>query len=274
MHIKQSLLRAATAAAVTSLLTLGSGLPAQATTTDDDGTTTTQSGAGQAEAEDNQTSAAQKKGAGTENQPEDEDTDATTEDDAEETVEGEDAAEADETDEAADADDADDAAAETEDSDEDAGETKAASGNAEDKAENGAGHTPVTVCHHLGNDGYIVITFDENALEKHLENHGDIYPVPAEGCPETEEEAAAIVADTTAAAAEQVVDSLQVLGVQAERATPEVLAGRAAANRAPAAVASGILPATGAGDYLWVVLGGLGLLGAGGALLARRRLQG
>jgi LPXTG-motif cell wall-anchored protein len=35
--------------------------------------------------------------------------------------------------------------------------------------------------------------------------------------------------------------------------------------------ASGVLPATGAGDYAWVLLAGLGLLGAGGVLLARRR---
>ncbi|HSJ19797.1 MAG TPA: LPXTG cell wall anchor domain-containing protein [Nocardioidaceae bacterium] len=37
------------------------------------------------------------------------------------------------------------------------------------------------------------------------------------------------------------------------------------------APASGVLPATGAGEYAWVLLAGLGLLGAGGVLLARRR---
>ena len=47
----------------------------------------------------------------------------------------------------------------------------------------GEGHTPVTVCHLLGNGSYILLTFDDNALKAH-EGHGDLYPVPAEGCPD------------------------------------------------------------------------------------------
>ena len=52
----------------------------------------------------------------------------------------------------------------------------------------GYGHTPVTVCHLRGNGTYIEITFDENALDAH-KNHGDLYPVPAGGCPATADEA-------------------------------------------------------------------------------------
>ena len=53
--------------------------------------------------------------------------------------------------------------------------------------ERGNGHTPVTVCHLLGNGGYHELTFDDNALEAHV-NHGDIYPVPADGCPADSED--------------------------------------------------------------------------------------
>jgi LPXTG-motif cell wall-anchored protein len=61
----------------------------------------------------------------------------------------------------------------------------------------------------------------------------------------------------------EVVD--EVAGVELE-ATDVV-----AASEAEMTPASGLLPATGAGDYAWVLLAGLGLLGAGGVLLARRR---
>lgn len=53
--------------------------------------------------------------------------------------------------------------------------------------ERGNGHTPVTVCHLLGNGSYNVLTFDDNALEAHV-NHGDLYPVPADGCPASSED--------------------------------------------------------------------------------------
>ena len=43
-------------------------------------------------------------------------------------------------------------------------------------------HTPVTVCHVLGNGGYHLLTMDDSALKAH-QNHGDLYPVPAGGCP-------------------------------------------------------------------------------------------
>ena len=44
-------------------------------------------------------------------------------------------------------------------------------------------HTPVTVCHLLGNGSYNLLTFDRRALDAH-QAHGDLYPVPAGGCPE------------------------------------------------------------------------------------------
>jgi LPXTG-motif cell wall-anchored protein len=61
----------------------------------------------------------------------------------------------------------------------------------------------------------------------------------------------------------------EVAGVELE-ATDEVT-DEVAGVEAEMAHASGVLPATGAGDYAWVLLAGLGLLGAGGVLLARRR---
>src|SRR4051794_4299422 len=54
-----------------------------------------------------------------------------------------------------------------------------------DKPGCGEGHTPVTVCHREGNGSYHVITFDDDALPAHLA-HGDISPVPADGCPASE----------------------------------------------------------------------------------------
>ena len=72
---------------------------------------------------------------------------------------------------------------------------KAAKGDRDEKPagnngrgdERGNGHTPVTVCHLLGNGSYNVLTFDDNALEAHV-NHGDLYPVPADGCPASSED--------------------------------------------------------------------------------------
>jgi hypothetical protein len=44
------------------------------------------------------------------------------------------------------------------------------------------GHDPITLCHKTGN-GYIILTTpDSSSLQGHL-GHGDIYPVPANGCP-------------------------------------------------------------------------------------------
>jgi LPXTG-motif cell wall-anchored protein len=43
-------------------------------------------------------------------------------------------------------------------------------------------HTPVTVCHLLGNGSYHLLTMDDSALKAHV-GHDDIYPVPEGGCP-------------------------------------------------------------------------------------------
>lgn len=59
---------------------------------------------------------------------------------------------------------------------------KAAKGSNGQGDQRGNGHTPVTVCHLLGNGSYNLLTFDDNALEAHV-NHGDLYPVPTDGCP-------------------------------------------------------------------------------------------
>lgn len=331
MHIKQSLLRAAAAATITAVMTVGGGATAQAAMVAGDsskasGQGAAQADAGQEKAEQNKAAAAEKKAQGSENQPEQ--AQAT---DAPAPTQGSKAqgpkAET-------------DAPAPSQGDKAQGPKTTAKpmtanSGNAADKSENGNGHTPVTVCHALGNGGYIELTFDENALEKHLDNHGDLYPVPEGGCPapvevvgaDKDDERATVChllgngsynlltfddaalpahlehgdheatdeagcatavagisssdpadpAVTTATAAEKAVEKFQVLGVQSERsAAPTVLGAEATANRAPAVVApvAGILPATGAGDYALVLFGGAGLLAAGAALLARRRLQG
>ncbi len=62
------------------------------------------------------------------------------------------------------------------------GQAKGDKGDKGQGDERGNGHTPVTVCHLLGNGSYHELTFDDNALEAHV-NHGDLYPVPADGCP-------------------------------------------------------------------------------------------
>lgn len=329
MHIKNSLLRVAAAATVTAFLTVGGGVPAQAAmVSGDDGKAseqgTTQGDAGQQTADEKQAAADDKQAQGTENQPEE------TEGAEGATAPAEQSGESKAVEPAPSRDSKAQGPRTT-----DRPATSKPSGNSVDKSANGNGHTPVTVCHALGNGGFIEITFDENALEKHLDNHGDIYPVPSTGCPAPVEtlvagggtERASVchilgngsynlltfddsalrahlahgdheatdVADcetaaplapaddptepdlTSATAADRVVEKFQVLGAQAERdAEPEVLGVQATANRAPAVVApaAGILPATGAGDYALVLVGAAGLIAAGAALLARRRLHG
>jgi LPXTG-motif cell wall-anchored protein len=54
----------------------------------------------------------------------------------------------------------------------------------------GKGHTPVTVCHLLGNGDFNIITIDEEALDAHI-SHGDTYPIdgvcfPPDGTGENE----------------------------------------------------------------------------------------
>ena len=331
MHIKQSLLRVAAAATVTAFMTLGSGFSAQTATATEDSTSTQeaeQGEAGQAAASEKRAAAEDKQSQNTEDQQSEDQAAAESDDDAAED------SSTDETD-----------TAPSQGSKAQGPKTTGksananASGNAADKSANGNGHTPVTVCHSLGNGGYIEITFDENALEKHVDNHDDLYPVPADGCPAPAPvEAAETDADgdrvtvchilgngsynlltfddsalpahlahgdhaassdddadcgiavagvststpsdspqTSATASGNAVEQAEELGVEAERAAGSTVTAEAAgANRAPAVVApaAGILPATGAGDYALVLLGGVGLLAAGAALLARRRLQG
>lgn len=324
MHIKQSLLRVAAAATVTAFMTLGSGFSAQTATATEDSTSTQEAEQGEA----GQAEAAEKRAAAKDKQSQDTEDQAAAESD-------DDAAEDSSTDETNSAPSQGSKAQGPKTTDKSANAN--ASGNATDKSANGNGHTPVTVCHSLGNGGYIEITFDENALEKHVDNHDDLYPVPADGCPAPVEDAekdadndrvtvchilgngsynlltfddSALPAhlahgdhaassdddadcgiavagvststpsdspQTSATASGNAVEQSEVLGVEAERAAGSTVTAEAAgANRAPAVVApaAGILPATGAGDYALVLLGGVGLLAAGAALLARRRLQG
>jgi LPXTG-motif cell wall-anchored protein len=328
MHLKQSLLRVAAAATVTAFMTLGSGFSAQTATATEDSTSTQeaeQGEAGQAKASERRTAAEDEQSQNTEDEQADDET-AETDDDA---------AEDSSTDETESAPSQGSKAQGPKTTDKSANAN--ASGNAADKSANGNGHTPVTVCHSLGNGGYIEITFDENALEKHVDNHDDLYPVPDDGCPAPVEAVETHADDdrvtvchilgngsynlltfddsalpahlahgdhtassdddadcgiavagvstsstsdsslTSATASGDAVEQSEVLGVEAERAAGSTVTVEAArANRAPAVVApaAGILPATGAGDYALVLLGGVGLLAAGAALLARRRLQG
>lgn len=163
-------------------------------------------------------------------------------------------------------------------------------------------HTPVTVCHRLGNGSFHLLTMDDSALKAHV-GHGDIYPVPDNGCPAPATEASSPGrggeedGGSTTLPAEDVgpgeavgprregLERLdvadQVLGVQVERTanragTQITRATAAAGAQAPtgAAPASGVLPQTGAGDLATTLVAGLGLLVAGAGVLARRRLRG
>jgi LPXTG-motif cell wall-anchored protein len=115
--------------------------------------------------------------------------------------------------------------------------------------------------------------------------HGDVDTPPADAGTPAGETTTSEGIDTVAEELVQAVQVLgaeaqdvEVLGVQAERESPAsaVLAQSRAVNRGPAVVrpGSGVLPNTGAEDYLPVLLGGLGLLAAAAALLGRRRPQG
>lgn len=158
-------------------------------------------------------------------------------------------------------------------------------------------HTPVTVCHRLGNGSFHLLTMDDSALKAHV-GHGDIYPVPDSGCPAPaaglpspersgEEQGGSATPPATDIAPDEavgvhraVLDRIgladQVLGVQAERTanrtSAQVAATAGAQPPADAAPASGVLPQTGAGDIATTMLAGLGLLAAGAGLLSRRRL--
>lgn len=195
--------------------------------------------------------------------------------------------------------------------------------------ERGDGHAPVTVCHLLGNGSYNLLTFDRNALEAH-QRHGDLYPVPADGCPESSDDVRPsndhehgtpgheratvchllgngsyneltfdahalraheahgdlypVPADGCPTSSEGVGDEADIAGVDAiaegdgPSANGEVLgteqfagANRSAPQTGPIA---GILPQTGAGQLGLAAAAGLGLLAAGGTVLARRRAGG
>lgn len=174
--------------------------------------------------------------------------------------------------------------------------------------ERGNGHTPVTVCHATGNGGFVEITFDENALKNHLENHmkhmadhqdyvveegtGCDQPAPAttenevledevvteDGTTTTETET-----ETVTTEARETVDA-DVLGVEAFAArtgtgveAPAVQGSGATVAGAAAAPAAGpvagILPQTGAAPMALAAAAGLGLVGAGATLVARRRRE-
>ena len=45
-----------------------------------------------------------------------------------------------------------------------------------------AQHEQITVCHTTGNGIFELTPIDDSSLQGHLQ-HGDIYPVPANGCP-------------------------------------------------------------------------------------------
>lgn len=136
------------------------------------------------------------------------------------------------------------------------------------------GHDPVTVCHLLGNGSYIVLTFDDSALQKHLSNHDDLMYDEAEGCPE----ATLDVEARRLEAAKLVLNersSGTVLGAEQHRArTAATVRGESGTTTVTAAAGTdqaGVLPAAGAGEYTAALLAGLGLLGAGAYLMRRRR---
>lgn len=167
------------------------------------------------------------------------------------------------------------------------------------------GHVRVTVCHVLGNGGYHELTFDQHALRAH-EAHGDLYPVPAGGCPTgtTEETVAGtttddtttttttttttqdsgtvengnVVGDDTTAQDEATVAGVDELASDAQPGDAQVLGVEAVrgVNRSAPVTGpmAGILPQTGAGQLGLAAAAGLTLLGAGAALVARRRTQG
>jgi LPXTG-motif cell wall-anchored protein len=139
-------------------------------------------------------------------------------------------------------------------------------------------HSPVTVCHVLGNGGYHLLTFDDSALKAHI-GHGDLYPVPASGCPKPEARVPSSQEET-----EQEVTrsspSAAVLGAQAERSANRAAArvgtqqASPGASSAAVAPAGGVLPQTGAGEVALTLAAGIGLLAAGAGLLRRRRSLG
>lgn len=152
------------------------------------------------------------------------------------------------------------------------------------------GHTPVTVCHVLGNGSYNELTFDDSALKAHIA-HGDLHPVPAAGCPAEEDPTSGpdtavpgtVDGDIDTGGTQDLGDEVAGVskevtserGVPAEDVAVLGVEQEATANRAPATVApaAGFLPQTGAGQVAMFVVAGLGALAAGAALLSRRRVR-
>ena len=152
------------------------------------------------------------------------------------------------------------------------------------------GHTPVTVCHVLGNGSYNELTFDDSALKAHIA-HGDLHPVPAAGCPAEEDPTSGpdtavpgtVDGDIDTGGTQDLGDEVAGVskGITSERGVPAEdvavlgVEQEATANRAPATVApaAGFLPQTGAGQVAMFVVAGLGALAAGAALLSRRRVR-
>jgi LPXTG-motif cell wall-anchored protein len=166
---------------------------------------------------------------------------------------------------------------------------EAPAADADDKGgDNGNGHTPVTVCHVLGNGSYIELTFDDSALDAHMA-HGDLEWTEA-GCPTDEsttpgddepvvpsDEETLLPGDESVAlpgteilGAERLVDTTAVDATQVAGVEQVAGVNRAAVATGPMA---GILPSTGAAPLGLAVAAGLGLLGAGATLLVRRRAQ-
>lgn len=150
------------------------------------------------------------------------------------------------------------------------------------------GHTPVTVCHLRGNGSYHELTFDDDAFEAHLA-HGDLHPVPADGCATDGADAGpggaqqpgstgdAGTTGTESAAGAVATTEAVVLGSQktATRSTAPAgqVAGRSASAGDTAAVSpvADVLPQTGAGRIGVLLAAAAALLAAGTTLLARRR---
>lgn len=169
--------------------------------------------------------------------------------------------------------------------------------------ERGDGHTPVTVCHATGNGEFVEVTFDENAFDKHVENHmkhmdghQDYVVEEGAGCEEVDTTTATgttiatgttstdLLTETGTATLTEEAPDAQVLGVEAFAArtgagveAPAVLGAEALAAGAPGAPATGplagILPQTGAAPMALAATAGLGLLGAGATVLRRRRRE-
>lgn len=144
------------------------------------------------------------------------------------------------------------------------------------------------VCHFTGS-GYVLLEVSDAGLVSHLAHAEDIYPAPADGCPEYGLPAATVTATPTAPATAsptpspapagtvEAPDEVDEIPPPAETATPDTEVESDDATGSLPSVSSAsprrALPATG-GDPRLILLAGLGLLltGLGGRLrLGARR---